>query len=165
MIETLGELAMAFGGLVHGGALVVFALLLAFRRSVPGLAEEHVVRVYRAFGAGIGLSLGVLVLGALVSWPAAVNPGAGLPWAYALRWDSGGAVLTSVRALLFLALWVSYVVLEIWTLDPCRSLDRGGEIVDRPAYARATARVTAHLGLNAALFVAIVALGAFGAGP
>lgn len=157
----IAEVLQTLAGMVHGGALVAFALLLVFRRAIPNVRDEDVVRVFRAFGAGIGLSLGVLIFASIWRWATTINPGKGLPDAFAVPWDD---TLTVARLFAFVALWVSYVALEIWTLEPCRLLDRG-DIADRPAYAAATSRVAAHLAVNAALFCVVVVLGVMGARP
>jgi hypothetical protein len=157
----IAAVIQALAGMAHGGGLVVFAILLNARRAMQHVRDEDVVRVYRAWGAGSGLSLGALIFSSAWLYATTVNPGQGLPDAFALPTDDP---LTVARVGLFGALWVSYVVLEIWTLDPCRSLDKG-DIVDRAAYAAATNRVARHLAFNAALFCVVVALGAMGARP
>jgi hypothetical protein len=157
----IASVIQTLSGMVHGGALVAFALLLAGRRAMLQSRDEDVVRVYRAWGAGNGLSLGALIFSSAWRYATEVNPGKGLPDAFALP---TGDALTVARIALFGAFWVSYVVLEIWTLDPCRSLDKG-EIVDRSAYTAAVRRVTGHLGFNAVLFCVIVGLGVLGARP
>lgn len=157
----IAHVLLTLSGMVHGGALVAFALLLNFRWAIPHVRDEDAVRVYRAFGAGFGLSLAVLIFSAIWLWATELYPGKGLPDAFTIPWDEP---LTVARLGLFFALWVSYVLLEIWTLEPCRLLDRG-EITDRPAYAAATSRVARHLALNALLFVAIASLSALGARP
>lgn len=157
----IAHVLLTLSGMVHGGALVAFAFLLNFRRAIPHVRDEDVVRVYRAFGAGIGLSLATLIFSAIWLWATEINPGKGLPDAFAVPWDD---TVTVARLATFFVLWVSYVALEIWTLEPCRLLDRG-EVTDRPAYAAATARVARHLAVNALLFCVVAALGALGARP
>jgi len=145
---------------IHGGALLTFALLIGFRARIPHVRTEDVVRVYRAFGAGIGLSLGVFVPTDLVRHILGQNPGVALPDALALHWDSPSATLWSARMVLLLVLWVSYVHLEVWTLDPCRTLDKDGRVTDATAYEAAAGRVAGQLALNAALFAAVITTGA-----
>jgi len=55
----------------------------------------------------------------------------------------------------FLALWFSSFHLEIWTLDPCRKLDSGGEISDREAYEAAADKVTTQAWVNVTLFALV----------
>lgn len=149
-LALLHELA----GVVHGGGLVVFAVLVLLRRRLSPLTEPDVVRVYRAWGAGAGVSLGLFLYTEAALWPGRVNPGVGGMHAFDL---AGG--LEGLRLGLLFAYWVSYVWLEIWTLEPCRLLDKGGVVTDGPAYAATAARVSLQLALNAALFVAVLGLG------
>lgn len=157
MVDVLSTLA----AMIHGGALVAFALLINLRRAIPRVADEDVIRVYRAFGGGLGLSLGVLIFSNIWRWWRDLGADRGLPDAFSIPWDD---TLTVARLFTFGAFWVSYVWLEIWTLDPCRLLD-SGEIQDRPAYTRAVSLVSAHIALNATLFVAVVVMSVLGARP
>lgn len=146
---------LALAGTVHGGSLAAFALLLAGRRAIPHVDDVGLVRVYRAWGGGIGLSLGVFWLALALVWPATCNPGA----------DTllGMYAVPSERALQLALLgvyWVNYVALEIWTLEPCRLLDRDGVVSDPAAYAATTRRVARHLAVNAVLFNVALLLGA-----
>lgn len=157
----IADLLGTFAGMIHGGALVAFALLLNFRKAIPRVADEDVVRVYRAFGGGFGLSLGVLIFSSIYRWWRDLGGDRGLPDAFSIPWDD---TLTVTRLFTFGAFWVSYVWLEIWTLDPCRLLD-SGEIKDRPAYTRAVEQVSRHIAINATLFLVIVGLSVAGARP
>lgn len=146
MIATLA-------GAVHGGTLVAFAVLLLARGRLPEIGEVALVRAFRATGALLGLTLGAYLFAEAWAWPAAVNPGATGIDRWAVPMDTRG-----LRVALLFAYWVSYTALEIWTLEPCRLLDRHGEVADPPAYSRAAARVSRHLALNAALFLAQLGL-------
>jgi hypothetical protein len=147
-MTTLAHLA----AMVHGGVLVAFALLLANRARIPHVREEDLVRVFRACGAILGLSLGAFLLGELWTWPALHNAGAtGLD-----RWAVPRG--ETLRVLLFGTYWVGYVVLEVWTLDPCRLLDSDGLVTDRPAYASAVRAVARQVAVNATLFTLVVGL-------
>lgn len=157
----IASLLMSIAGMVHGGGLIAFAFLLNFRGAMKNVRDCDVIRVYRGFGAGFGLSLGVLVFASAWRFREVVGGGRGLPDAFTPPWDEP---LTVLRLALFGAVWVSYAVLEVWTLEPCRLLDRDG-VTDPVAYAAATDRVARHVALNAALFAAVVALGALGARP
>ena len=157
----IADLLSTFAGLVHGGALVAFALLINFRRAIPRVADEDVIRVYRAFGGGFGLSLGVLIFSNIWIWWRDLGAGRGLPDAFSVPWDDS---LTVARLFTFAAFWVSYVWLEIWTLDPLRLLD-SGEIKDREKYTRSVEQVALHIAINAALFLAVVGLTVWGAKP
>ena len=149
-LDVLGRLA----GVVHGGTLTVMAILLLMRGRLPPLREADLVRTFRAAGAVLGVSLGVFILAELVSWPGRVNPGASFPASFAVP-----AQVEGLRAVVFGVYWVSYIALEIWTLEPCRLLDRDGTLADPLRYAQSAARVTRHVGLNAALFLTVLALG------
>ena len=164
-VTTLAKVLETLGALVYSGPLIAFALLLVFRGRIAHVRDEDVVRVYRAFGPGFGLAMGAMVFGALWRYPRLVNPGAGLPGAFALRWGNSVEQLSAIQAILFVVLWVNYIALEIWSLEPCRLLDKDGQVTDRPAYASATARVARHAATNAAIFVAIAILHALGARP
>ncbi len=155
------DLLSTLAAMVHGGALVAFALLINLRRAIPRVRDEDVIRVYRAFGGGFGLSLGVLIFANIWRWWRDLGGDRGLPDAFSIPWDEP---LTVARLFTFGAFWVSYVWLEIWTLDPCRLLD-GGEIADRPGYTRAVDRVAVHIAINAALFAAVVGMSVWGARP
>lgn len=157
----MADLLSTLAGMVHGGALVAFALLLNFRKGIPRVTDEDVIRVYRAFGGGFGLSLGVLIFANIYRWWRDLGADRGMPDAFSIPWDD---TLTVARLLTFGAFWVSYVWLEIWTLDPCRLLD-GGTISDRPAYTAAVNRVSTHIAVNALLFLAVVGMSVAGAKP
>jgi putative copper export protein len=137
---------------LYGGSLTAFAVLLSMRHRLSPLRPEDVMRTFRAWGAGLGLSMGALILSGLLirflqdggfAWPA----------------DTDADVLRRAKAILFLVLWVSSFHLEIWTLEPCRKLDQGGVIQDAAAYEATSRRVNAQLWLNTALFWVIGALG------
>lgn len=157
----IADLLSTLAALIHGGALIAFALLINLRRAIPRVADEDVIRVYRAFGGGFGLSLGVLIFSNIYRWWRDLGADRGLPDAFSIPWDD---TLTVARLFTFGAFWVSYVWLEIWTLDPCRLLDDGA-IKDRPAYTAAVGRVSVHIAINALLFVAIVVMTQLGAKP
>ncbi|MDP2311603.1 MAG: hypothetical protein Q8P41_01760 [Pseudomonadota bacterium] len=157
----IADLLSTLAAMVHGGALVAFALLINLRRAIPRVSDEDVIRVYRAFGGGFGVSLGVFIFSNLWIWWRDLGAGRGLPDAFSIPWDD---TLTVARLVTFGAFWVSYVWLEIWTLDPLRLLD-SGEIKDRAAYTRSVQQVATHIAINALLFLAVVTLGVLGAAP
>lgn len=134
-------------GVVHGGTLTAFAVLLLGRSWSPRLEPAVLVRVFQATGALLGLTLGVYLLAEAWAWPAAVNPGATGIERWAVPADRRG-----LRVAVLFAYWVSYVVLEVYTLEPFRTLER--EHATNPAaWARAVAGVARHVGVNAALFM------------
>lgn len=157
VVSMAGALALT----IHAGALVCFALLLAFRARIPHVRDYDLVRVYRSFGAGIGLSLGVLVPSEIYRHCTMLNAGISLPGALALHFDSPQNIAWSMRMIMLFALWVSYIVLEVWTNEATRRLDQNGVVADQNAYAVATSAVSRHLSVNAGLASAIVLLGAW----
>lgn len=157
----IADLLAVLAAVVHGGPLIAFALLINLRRAIPRVADEDVIRVYRAFGGGFGLSLGVLIFSNLYRWWRDLGQDRGFPDAFSIPWDD---TLTVARLAVFGAFWVSYVWLEVWTLDPCRLLD-SGEIKDREKYTRAVGQVAVHIALNATLFVTLIVLTVLGARP
>lgn len=148
------DLLARLAGVLHGGTLATMALLLLLRGRLAPLGEVDLVRLFRATGAILGVSLGAFILGELAAWPGRINPGAPFPASYALHDDVEG-----IRAVVFGVYWASYIALEIWTLEPCRLLDRDGGIVDPVRYRSAAASTTRHLAVNATLFLTVLALG------
>ena len=155
----------AVAAAVHGGGILVWATLFLFRSRQTFVPVEVLVRLYRAWGPVSGLSLGVWIFSQLYRFPGIANPGLPFPDAYLLGWGNWVQNLTTVRAALFGLLWVSYLVLEVWTLEPCRLLDRDGVIQDPPAYLATVGKITRQLVFNALLVIAIVSLSALGARP
>lgn len=158
---VLGTIASA----VHGAGLLVFSILLAFRRNLTYVPTEVLIRIYRGFGPVSGVSMGLWILSLLYRYPLIANPQATFPLNYMLRW--GGLIdnLTLVRAVAFGILWINYTRLEVWVLEPCRQLDQAGTITDPARYEQTVTRVTRNLICNALLFLIVVSLGALGARP
>lgn len=151
---------LSLAGTIHGGSLAAFALLLAFRTKIPHVDDVALVRVYRAWGGGLGLSLGAFWLALALTWPGVHNPEATtLLGKFAIPMNPA-TDLGGVQLGLLFAYWVNYVVLEVWTLEPCRLLDRDGLVSDPAAYSRTTSQVATHLAVNAALFNAALLVGA-----
>lgn len=139
------------GFLLYGGPLVAFAIVVALSSRIPGLTPWAAVRTYRAWGPGLGLSLGATVLGALAArWLARGE----FSWA----WGTTLEQLDLAAWLAFLFLWASNIKLEIWTLQPLRSLDPEGGVTDEPAYRAAAGRLARHMLLHAGLIVTVLVL-------
>lgn len=155
----------AVAAAIHGGGILVWAILFLFRGRLSHVPVEVMVRLYRAWGPVQGLSLGVWVFSQLYRFPGIANLGLAFPDSYLLGWGSWVHNLTTVRAALFGLLWVSYLVLEVWTLEPCRLLDKDGVIQDPSTYQATVGRITKQLVFNALLVIAIVSLSALGARP
>lgn len=158
MIATLHAFN-TLAGTVHGGALAVFALLLIFRSKIPHVRDEDIVRIYRAFGGGMGVSLGVFIGTELFRHVTGLNAGLPLPGAMALHWETANEAMLSSKLLLLFVAWVSYIHLEVWTMEPARQLDQAGHISRPDAYADATVRITRQLSFNAVCFTAILVIG------
>ncbi len=142
------------GATLYGGSLVAFSLLLAMRSLIVGEQSEGVMRVFRAWGPGLGISMGALILGGAVMhfrthgafiWPT----------------DTLSEQLIVAQHLVFLLLWASSFHLEIWTLDPVRKLSPDHQVTDRSAYEAACSKATKQALLNATLFLICGALGVF----
>lgn len=144
------------GVTVYGGSLFAFAVLLLARHHLAPLDTVAIVRAWRAWGAGLGLSMGALIL-------------AGLGLHYldrgAFIWPTASAQdrLFAAKCLFFLVLWASSFYLEIWTLDPARKLDGPEGVRDLVAYEACAGKVAAQAGANALLFLLIAALGVLSA--
>lgn len=136
---------------VYGGALVAFAILLNARRLIADGHAEHVIRVWRAWGPGQGITLGALILIAAVRYYLEMG---GFSWPL----ESLGQQLTAAAHATFLVLWASSFHAEIWTLEPCRKHDKDGVIDDRAAYEACASKVARQVAFNALLFLVVGAL-------
>jgi hypothetical protein len=153
MFESALDVALILrdlGFLLYAGPMVAFTVLVRMSSRIPHLAPWDVVRVYRSWGPGLGLSLGACVFGALVAkW---LTDGA-------FSWPFDDAHrLSSIGWLTFLAMWISNIKLEIWTLEPTRKLDKNGQIADEAAFRAALGPLSRHMIVHSALIVAIVIL-------
>ncbi|MBN1337184.1 MAG: hypothetical protein JXB39_14590 [Deltaproteobacteria bacterium] len=141
------------GFLLYGGPLLAFALLLPLAERVKGLAPWHVDRLWRAWGPGSGLGLGLAFFAGVLLHR--VRTG-GFTWGWSTaseRW-----VLASHVA--FLLLWVSYTVLEVWRTEALRRFDDRSGPLDEDAYRAARRPVVRHVAVNALLLLGVLALAA-----
>lgn len=138
------------GMLLYAGPFVAFTVLVSLSGKLPKLARHDVVRVYRAWGAGLGLSMGAWVLGLLSTH--FLTHGA-----FAWPVDTAAQQLTAARFVVFLVLWAFNIRLEIWTLEPLRKLDGDGEIPAAP-FAAATRRLGGEMAIQSGLLLAYVVL-------
>lgn len=145
---TAATLLQNLGFLLYAGPMIAFAILVGARRHIPHLRTWDLMRTYRAWGAGFGLSMGATVLGALARYGLQTG---GFSWTF----DSPEATLVSATFLCFFGLWASNIILEIWSLEPLRKLDKEGVIADVDAYEAAAGRFHRHLSLQAVLAVAV----------
>ena len=136
ILITLSLLLRDLGFVMYGGSIFAFTTLIALaqRDVIPYVRLEEAVRVYRAWGPGLGLSMGAIVFGALAHHFLTTG---GFTWPLS-------AASTPAWAIFFCA-WVSNLRLEVWTLDPVRKLDDGQGITDRSAYETAVRWLVAHL--------------------
>lgn len=141
---------------VHGGTLAFFAVAWAGMRLLRQSSDRDLARLWRAAGATLGPTLGAVVALHAARWACVLHPGRGWPDAFAGADDAP----SRVRVALLVGYLVSYTVLEIWTNEPLRLLDRDGTPTppDR-TWDTAVRRVRAHVALNAVLFLAYVATG------
>jgi hypothetical protein len=150
----LARLLEVCGAVAYGGPLLAFAFLLPFANRIRNVEPWHVDRVYRAWGPGFGLGVTALFFGGVLAF-----------WLErgGFRWDLSVApdVLLLVSQVLFLALQVSYTVLEVWTNEPLRQLDGNDGVTQVDAYLAARRRVARHVALNACCFVVVVVLRVF----
>lgn len=156
-VVTLATLVRDLAFVVHAGGIAAFALMAALSARVGGPPTAQVLRIYRGFGPGLGVSLGLTIFGALLahygtvgafSWGTDAATGG---WAGLLAW------------MVFFVAWVSNIQLEVWTLEPLRKLDPEGtgHATDAAGLDHATRRVIRHLGVQAGLWGLIVVLARF----
>lgn len=93
--------------MLYVGVVVSFAILQLFSQT----DTENYLLWFRKMGVILGLSLGATILPSIV-----------------IRWLETGSYypLSSMEGVAFsvgFALWVSNIILEIWTLDPIRKFD------------------------------------------
>lgn len=155
ILEACADLIRDLGFLLYGGPVVAFAALIHAVPRVQGLSGTDVVRSYRAWGPGLGLSMGATVFGALSGH-----------WLRAGAWSwlpgSAAEAVGMFAWLSLLALWASNIVLEVWTLEPLRKHDRPGEgISDSVAWNDARVKLAGHLRLQAGLVLLTFSFGHF----
>ncbi len=150
-LAPLANALHAVGMVLYAGPMVAFSVLVALRRRLPHMQPWDVIRTYRAFGAGLGLSMGAWVFGLLLGYY--IDHGA-----FAWSFDSPAARWTSARFLVFLALWAWNLRVEVWSLEPLRKLDQRGVVADPAAYGAAAGRLLRDMGLQSVLCLAYVVL-------
>lgn len=152
MLEWLALTLRDLGFLLYGGPLVAAAFVVGLVDRVPGLTPWAAVRTVRAWGPGLGLSLGATIFGALAAhW---LQHGA-FVWA----WGTAAEQVALAGWITFLVMWVSNLRLEVWTLEPLRKLDPPATGVrDEAAYRTALRPYQVHLVVHALLIVAVAVL-------
>jgi len=151
-MESLAAILHQVGMLLYAGPLLAFALLLPLAARTRSLEPWHLDRVWRAWGPGSGLALGMLILGGVVRYYLVQG---GFQWGLERPFEQ----VFLAKHVLFLVLWVEYTYTEIWVAEPLRRLDPGPDApADQPAYLRARNRLIRHLWVGATCVVAIVIL-------
>lgn len=145
---TGAHILQELGFLLYGGPLVAFTILITLAGTMPHMKQWDLVRSYRAWGPGLGISLGISIFGMLAGY-----------WlengAFSWGWESIEDQQVLLAWLTFLVMWASNLKLEVWTLEPLRKLDIDGVVSDEAAYAAGTARLLRHMWFHAALIVAV----------
>lgn len=140
---TLLRALLAVSATIYGGTVVTFAILFLVFPRATGRPAHWLARVWRSAGPILGLSMGAQVLASIAG-----------------RWlDQGRLVLLGPLDAatwgVFVALWFSSFVLEIWTMDRLRSaVGPDDEPRDVPAFEAGFANTRVHLAVNALLVVA-----------
>lgn len=144
------------GVTVYAGSVLTFASLFVAERLLRarpgwGLDRRALWGAWTAWGPGLGLAMGALILGGL-----------GTHWLEHghLRWAGTGAIYQA-KCLVFLVLWVSSFHLEIWTQEEARALTLAG---DERALGAPLDRVVRQLVVNAALCLLLGGLAVVPAG-
>ena len=140
-LQTAYLLLHILGLAVYGGAVVLFAVLLAIPARRSRVGKHQALNAYQVWGPFQGLAMGALIAG-----------GIGLHLStWGLHWPPAGTApgLLAKYGFFFL-LWLSSFHLEIWTLEPIRR--------NAPEPASHVARVSRQVQANALLFGVILCL-------
>ena len=140
-LQTVCLFLHTLGLAVYGGAVVLFAVLLAIPARRSRIGKHQLLTAYQAWGPFQGLAMGALIAGGI---------GVHLS-SFGLHWPPEGAAPGLVAKYgFFFLLWVSSFHLEIWTLEPIRR--------NAPEPASHVARVSRQVQANALLFGTILCL-------
>ena len=153
-VVLVATLARDLAFVVHAGAIIAFAFLAALSHRLGGPPQARVLRVYQAFGPGLGLSLGLLVVSSLV-----LHYGSAGAFDWSPSPATGGTAGLAAWIVFFVA-WASNIRLEVWTLEPLRKLDPDGTGTTSHEATLGPARraVAAHLVVQAGLWMAVMVL-------
>ncbi|MFT5685093.1 MAG: MFS family permease, partial [Myxococcota bacterium] len=147
---TAAQILQNLGFLLYGGPLVAFTILIATADALPHMKRWDLVRSYRAWGPGLGISLGASIFGMLVAY-----------WlehgSFSWGWSTPDEVQILAAWLTFFVLWVSNLKLEVWTLEPLRKLDSDGIVQDEAAYTAATGRLLRHMWFQTVIILVVCA--------
>jgi len=148
------RLIQDLGFVLYGAPLVVIAVWTALAIRKAGCAVAQPIRWQRRLGAFLGLSLGACIYGALAHRYLSTG---GLTW----HWSPAAEQEITIVLLVFIAMWISNIKLEIWSLEPLRKLDprpEEGAPPDPAAYQSAARSLLRHQLVHAALLCAIAGL-------
>lgn len=131
------------------GPVVAFAILIGVHKYIS-IETHELIRAFRSFGSIFGLSMGATILTTLIIWYQDTG-------SFDLTWTTQNDILTNLGVFVFLILWASNCILEIWTLDPLRKMDAPPRLDE---WDKAVNHFRQHLVLHAIL--ALVATVIFG---
>ncbi|MDG1482094.1 MAG: hypothetical protein P8R54_21055 [Myxococcota bacterium] len=147
---TAAQILQNLGFLLYGGPLVAFTIIITAASALPHMKPWDLVRSYRAWGPGLGLSLGASIFGMLAAY-----------WLkhgeFSWGWSTPGEVQILAAWVTFFIMWVSNLKLEVWTLEPLRKLDGDAGVTDEEAYSAATKRLLRHMWVHSILILAVSA--------
>ena len=119
---------------IYSGLILAFAILILFKKA----HRTEVLNWFKDFGVILGLSLGGTILPSIVlKWQSAQH-------FYPETYNEKMGIIVGF------AMWVSNIILEIWTLDPLRKRDLG-LLDDSALIDKAEAKSKRHLVFHAIL--------------
>ena len=151
-MELLSAILRDVGFLLYGGPMVAWAVLIQASGRLHSVEASSIVRVFRSWGPGFGLSLGTCVLGALLG---RYLEHSSFQWSLA----TPEAQLDAAAWGFFLLMWISNIKLEIWTLEPFRKVERHSPGGDESLYDAGTSKLRSHLRIHAILVLAVAICG------
>jgi hypothetical protein len=152
-MRLTAQLLQDLGFLLYAGPMLAFTVLVWHSLRAAGLPTLAAVRTFRAWGPGLGISLGACILGAVLGhW---VDHGA-----FTLALSSPAEQLQAAVYGVFVLAWISNIQLEIWTLEPLRKLDPGTaeDPGDAASYGSAARRLSTHMGVHSLILLTVAVL-------
>jgi hypothetical protein len=152
-MRLTAQLLQDLGFLLYAGPMLAFTVLVWHSLRDAGLPTLAAVRTFRAWGPGLGISLGACILGTVLGhW---ADHGA-----FTLALSSPAAHLQAAVYGVFLLAWISNIQLEVWTLEPLRKLDPTGpeDAGDVASYASAARRLSTHMGVHSLILLTVSVL-------
>lgn len=140
MTSLLTSVSLLFWAL-YIGPMVGFAVLLTFRKHLNTLTTEDLIRCFQSYGAPFGLSFGTLIfLFVYIRWQQYGE--------FNLYWSSTADQYQSLAIVIGVIVWMSNLILEVWTLEPLRQLN---ESTNDPKYQKAFKSFHKHLLFHATI--------------